>query len=103
MWVLCKPVATLLCIPYKALLCSYRGRIATAVRTEFATVFFRNDAEEMMSPRKTPWDQLLTLEGGTGKQHQTCKPESSFNLFQTTLNLLLRGEGVSQGLAYASD
>lgn len=54
-----------------------------------------------MSPRKTPWDQLLTLEGGAGKQHQTCKPESSFNLFQTMLNRLLRGGGVSQGLAYA--
>lgn len=54
-----------------------------------------------MSLRKTPWHLLLTLEGGTGKRHQTCKPESSFNLFQTMLDLLLRGGGVSQGLAYA--
>ena len=57
-----------------------------------------------MSPRKTLWDQLLTLQGGTGTyKHQTCKSESSFNLFQTMLNLLLRGGGVSQGLAYAHD
>lgn len=30
-----------------------------------------------MSSSKTPWDQLLILGGGTGKQRQTCEHESS--------------------------
>lgn len=56
-----------------------------------------------MSSSKTLWDQLLTLDGGIGKQHQTCKHESSFDLFQIMLNLLLRDKGVFQSLAYACD
>lgn len=51
-----------------------------------------------MSLSKALWDQLLTLGGGIGKRHQTCKYEASFDLFQTMLNLLLRGKGVSQVL-----
>lgn len=42
-----------------------------------------------MPLRKTLWDQLHIWERGIGKQCQTCKLESRFNLFQTKLNLLL--------------
>lgn len=51
-----------------------------------------------MSPSKALWDKLLTLGGGIEKQHQTCEYEASFDLFQTMLNLLLRGKGVFQVL-----
>lgn len=63
--------------------------MATAVCTESATVLFSSNTEEVMPLRKTLWDQLHIWERGTGKQRQTCKLESRFNLFQTKLNLLL--------------
>ena len=51
-----------------------------------------------MSLSKALWNQVLTLGGGIGKQHQTCKHESNFDLFQTMLNSLLRCKDVSQVL-----
>lgn len=62
-WALCKGISALLCIPHEV----NRFLIATAVRTEFVDVFFGNDVEKMMSLRKTLWDELLKVEGGTGK------------------------------------